>query len=373
LNEAADAAASAAAEAASSEWIPLLSHVDSNAVRFYLNGRLTEWGAGVRKHLIYIMGQQHAEQLRRVMTQQAADMRSEVRSCGRKERVSLADRWLLRSSQGRWFLGTAMAGMRNGAQKRRIMQTVAGMFPCRAILYKWNKAPSPKCLLCNGENETIAHIQCWCPALKDARILAHHAIANVIFQLLRTLAVGNWVLLSETPVHALRAIDVPQDLYDPWNRMVDVLEEAVSDEERTDEDRPQRLSRLRPDGWAISWSRRQVLLLELTRAHDWQSDWYMVTDRSKKQRYRGLQERMSRLLPQGWTVVTLPLTLGVRGSFDELSWKQVLDRFGITEDKDQRRFMSVVTRQVLEELDRMYGVRSEALRRMQDAQQGAAI
>ena len=85
-------------------------------------------------------------------------------------------RWMMLSDQGREYLGAAMAAMRNGAQKRRLFQTVAGMFPCRDLLFKQGKSLS-QCLLCGGQSETVAHIQCWCPALRDASIAAHHAIA----------------------------------------------------------------------------------------------------------------------------------------------------------------------------------------------------
>jgi hypothetical protein len=73
---------------------------------------------------------------------------------------------------------------------------------------------------------------------------------------------------------------------------------------------------------------------------------------------------MLNLLPQGWKVETVPLTVGIRGSIHEPSWLRILDRFGISARKDQEQFLLELTRQVLEELDRMYGVRSEALRKL---------
>ena len=73
---------------------------------------------------------------------------------------------------------------------------------------------------------------------------------------------------------SLRALDVPIDMHDSWNRMVDELDEMETD----DDDQPGVLTRLRPDAWAVSWGKRQVLLLELTRAHDWRQDWASVTD-----------------------------------------------------------------------------------------------
>jgi len=371
LNEAADAAASAAADEADSETVAM-SHVESSAVRFYLNGNITEWGAEVRRHLISVAAQHYAAQLRLDLTQQMEVSTED--NCGR-QRVSITAQWLLRPEQGRTHLGSAMARMRNGAQKRRLLQTVAGVFPCRALLHKWGKAPSPTCLLCDSAAESVAHIQCWCPVLKDARIRAHHSIAGVLFELLVKHS-AEWQIYRELCVSSLRAIDTPQDLFDTWNRFVDDLEETdfepgevvASDDEMESGENQHSMGRLRPDGWGISWSRKQVLILELTRAHDLRQDWYVTTDNRKLARYKRLQERMQSLLPQGWMVITLPLTIGVRGSFDEPSWKLVLDRFGITSAQDQDKFMCTVTRQVLEELDLMYGVRSEALRRIQNGQ-----
>jgi len=63
-------------------------------------------------------------------------------------------------------------------------------------------------------------------------------------------------------------------------------------------------------------------------------------------------------------VETVPLTIGVRGSIQKPTWRRILDRFGIETRDTQERFFHDLTRQALEELDRMYGVRSEALRQL---------
>ena len=148
--------------------------------------------------------------------------------------------------------------------------------------------------------------------------------------------------------------------------MVDELEDtesvSLSDRGTREDDNAQVLGRLRPDGWAISWGRRQVLLLELTRAYDGRQDWHLTTDNLKVQRYAQVQAQMQRLLPSGWTVETVPLTVGVRGSLHEPAWHRILDRFGIRAGDEQTRFLQGLIRQVLEELDGMYGVRSAALR-----------
>ena len=74
---------------------------------------------------------------------------------------------------------------------------------------------------------------------------------------------------------------------------------------------------------------------------------------------------MQDLLPRGWVVETVPLTVGIRGSLHEPTWRGILGRFGIAAQITQKHFLRNLTRQALEELDNMYGVRSEALRRLQ--------
>ena len=70
---------------------------------------------------------------------------------------------------------------------------------------------------------------------------------------------------------------------------------------------------------------------------------------------------MLTLLPRGWAVEVISLIVGMRGSFHEPCWLEILQRFGISSQGAQSRFLQELTRQALEELDRMYGVRSEAL------------
>ena len=72
--------------------------------------------------------------------------------------------------------------MKISSSKRRTLQSLAGMYPGNAILYKWKLAPSPACTLCGSPAETMAHIQCICPALKEARIRAHHNLVERLWK-----------------------------------------------------------------------------------------------------------------------------------------------------------------------------------------------
>ena len=88
---------------------------------------------------------------------------------------------------------------------------------------------------------------------------------------------------------------------------------------------------------------------------------------SKIQRYEPLREKMQGLLPTGWIVETAPLTVGIRGSLHEPAWIRLLDRFGVSTRDTQVRFLQGLTQQVVEELDKLYGVRSQALRQARHA------
>ena len=188
----------------------------------------------------------------------------------------------------------------------------------------------------------------------------------MIFTALQAHSTGRWQLHRESTVSSLRAIQVLPDQLDMWNNMVAALKEPDDDTHaiRREYDHPQDSSRLRPDAIAISWSKRQVLLLELTPAYDWRQDWYEATDAFKTRRYKPLQERMLGLLPRGWVVETMPLTIGIRGSLHEPTWRKTLDRLGCSSQVTQTRFLQVITRHAQEELKRRYGYRSESLRKL---------
>ena len=76
---------------------------------------------------------------------------------------------------------------------------------------------------------------------------------------------------------------------------------------------------------------------------------------------------MQGLLPTGWSVETVPLTVGIRGSLQVSTWVGLLGRVGVSTGATQVRFLQDLTWQVLEELDKLYGVRSAALQQTQRA------
>ena len=74
---------------------------------------------------------------------------------------------------------------------------------------------------------------------------------------------------------------------------------------------------------------------------------------------------MQGLLPTGWSAETVLLTVGIRGSLQVSTWIRLLERFGINTRATQVSFLQDLTWEVLEELDKLYGVSSAALQQTQ--------
>ena len=79
----------------------------------------------------------------------------------------------------------------------------------------------------------------------------------------------------------------------------------------------------------------------------------------KYERYLPLMERMTRLLP-GWEVDTLPFTVGIRGTIDELAWTERLGKLGL-QGRATERVMLTLVKRALTELIAIYSCRQAAL------------
>ena len=268
-----------------------------------------EWGKPVRAHLT------------RIATALTAESRQNRRE------IPFTEQWLTRPHQGRALLGEAMTRLPLGEQKRRLLQAIAGTFPCQALLYKWRLSADPACPLCRAPTETFAHIQCWCPALQERRIQAHHSLV----QALCAAVPAPWQVYRELTVADLMSVQAPVDGYDQWQRMCDELQDEDLEGSEEEAEAAASLRRKRPDAFLISWGRRRLVILEFTRAYDRESDWALTTDDRKRQRYLPLQTKLADNLP-GWQVETVALSVGVRGSIDELIWQDSLTRIGISRD-----------------------------------------
>ena len=67
-----------------------------------------------------------------------------------------------------------------------------------------------------------------CPALKEARIRAHHNLADMLWQRLERLQ-SKWQVVRELTVSGLLGLSAPVDRRDEWCRVWDMLTEEDLD------------------------------------------------------------------------------------------------------------------------------------------------
>ena len=258
--------------------------------------------------------------------------------------------------------------MKISTAKKQVLQSIAGAFPCNAVLHKWGIVPSAACALCGHPAETQSHIQCLCPALKEARIRAHHTMAHRLWTGIQNSTKG-WTIAIEQTVAGLQGLPQPENRIDDWQRAWDEvadthLEGEVHEGEQADADAA--TQRKRPDAWAVSWDKRCLLILEFTRPNDRCELSLHDTDTLKTARYTPLRDRLARLLP-AWTVDIQTYTVGIRGSHNPDKWHANLGRLGMTAARAELLMLDMVS-QALTELTDMYSVRYAALQRQQHAQ-----
>ncbi len=132
--------------------------------------------------------------------------------------------WMLRPNQGRDTPGKVLGDMSISTAKKQVLQSIAGAFPCNAVLHKWGIAPSPACALCGHPAKTQSHVQCSCPVLKEARIRAHHNLAQRLWKGIRDASKG-WIITTEQTVAGLKGLVAglqglpqPEELIPEWQR-----------------------------------------------------------------------------------------------------------------------------------------------------------
>jgi hypothetical protein len=153
LNDAADTLASDAAELDPSQ----SQEVDPEGVHFGYRGSLVPWNSRLSRELTQLAAAQWAAKCVRPIVR-GGQMAS--------WHVPITTSWMLRPNQGRKILGAVLTRMKIASAKRQVMQSLAGMYPGNALMFKWGLKPSPVCTLCEHASETQTYIQCVCPALK---------------------------------------------------------------------------------------------------------------------------------------------------------------------------------------------------------------
>ncbi len=188
LNKLADALASEAPESDQVQSIVL--DQDPEAVYFNLNGTWVKWDTRVREDLVQLAAGQYVASI-------IQPKRGRAGAEASPPALPLTAFWLLRRDQGRSTLGKVLGEVKISTAKKQVLQSIAGAFPCNAVLHKWGKRPSAACALCCHPAETQSHIQCLCPALKEeARIQAHHNMAQRLWKCIKDSTKGGPSLQS---------------------------------------------------------------------------------------------------------------------------------------------------------------------------------
>ena len=351
LNEAADALAAAAAESDPSRSLAL--ELDADAIYYSFRGMWVEYDSRIREVLTQRAAKLCVSRIMRAKSGRASQE-------GSPPALPLTATWMLRQGHGRELLGKVLGEMRISTSKKQVLQSIAGSFPCNAVLHKWKIVQSAACALCGHPAETQSHIQCSCPALKEARIRAHHNLAQMLWKGISD-ATKQWVIAVEQTVSGLLGLAQPEEHIDVWQRAWDEISDSDLEGEGDDEfaDAEAGIERKRPDAWAVNWDKRSVLILEFTRPNDRCADSLHSTDAQKTAKYTPLRELLARLLPE-WEVGIQTYTIGIRGSHDSDRWKANLNRLGVTGNRADRLLHDLVS-QTLVELTDLYKVRYAAL------------
>jgi hypothetical protein len=272
--------------------------LDADALYFSFRGMWVEYDPRVREELIQRAAKQRVSRI----LQSRRERASQEGSPPAPPVLSLTAAWMLSTDQGRELLGKVLGEMRISTAKKQVLQSIAGSFPCNAVLHKWKIVQSAACALCGHPRETQSHIQCSCPALKEARIRAHHNLAQTLWKGILG-ATKQWVITVEQTVSGLLGLAQPEEHIDVWQRAWDEISDLDLEGEGDGElaDAEAGIQRNRPDAWAVNWDKRCVLILEFTRPNDRCADSLRSTDAQMTARYTPLSARLSRLLP-GWEV-----------------------------------------------------------------------
>jgi hypothetical protein len=127
--------------------------------------------------------------------------------------------------------------------------------------------PSATCALCGHPEETQSHIQCLCPALKEAWIRAHHNMAHRLWKGIED-TTNEWIIVTEQTVEGLQGLPQPEEQIDAWQRAWNEVTGELLEGEEGPADANTAVRRKRPDAWAVSWKKRCLLILEFTLPND---------------------------------------------------------------------------------------------------------
>jgi ribonuclease HI len=206
-------------------------------------------------------------------------------------------------------------------------KAMTGIYPVQVYLHRIGAVKSPQCPHCsNNELETFTHFACACPAFREARTAAHNQVRAVLADSLKNALAEDWIVLEETPLAStgLKLQQVPDE---EVCRALDVPDLHVAEAGNV------QLDRWQPDFTLISWKRKRIAVLELTRPSDMLNVQLDEAYRRKKRKYGPIKSALHHYIRGGWTIEILPWVIGIRGLTDTEHLQTALSFLDIPKQK----------------------------------------
>ena len=216
------------------------------------------------------------------------------------------------------------------------MQAMTGTYPVAAYLKRIGKVPTNECQFCSSQQkETFTHFMSICPRFHDARVAAHNQIRECLSEALRKVLPKGWVLHEETPMSrtGLRLNPVPTVLVQNSGRPVQESDIAAGS---------MHLGRWQPDLLLVSYTRRKIAILDVSRPSDIWRERLRTAHQDKLHTYEPLCQALSNYADSNWEIRILPWVVGTRGLVQQCALASALEFLEVPRGNWQRVIESTV-------------------------------
>jgi hypothetical protein len=165
--------------------------------------------------------------------------------------------------------------------------------------------------------ETFTHFTAVCPQFREARTAAHNQLREIVSNWLQNQLAesGGWRLFEEVRMAqmGLRLRPVSADVVINAGRHMQLKADGMCD-----------VGRLQPDLVALSWARRRIAIIDISRPSDSYIEQLQSAHDRKKNSYQPLLQALQEYTDNGWQIAIFPWVVGVRGLIIESHVKEVL-------------------------------------------------
>jgi len=198
------------------------------------------------------------------------------------------------------------------------IKATCATYPTHTYLNRINHQILPWCPYCTGQvKETFTHFTAVCPQFREARTAAHNQLREIVSNWLQNQLAesGGWRLFEEVRMAqmGLRLRPVSADVVINAGRHMQLKADGMCD-----------VGRLQPDLVALSWARRRIAIIDISRPSDSYIEQLQSAHDRKKNSYQPLLQALQEYTDNGWQIAIFPWVVGVRGLIIESHVKEVL-------------------------------------------------